>query len=908
MSACPACASPLPLTARFCASCGAANPAVSSANDLEETRLDAGFRQTVRHAGSGAGRSQPSSASAGRFDPGDVLVERYRIVGLLGKGGMGEVYRADDLKLGQPVAIKFLPPAFSANPGILARFHNEVRLARQITHRNICRVHDIGEVDGEPYLTMELVGGENLASLLRRIGRLPAERGIQIARQLCAGLSAAHELGVLHRDLKPENVMIDGRGIARITDFGLAAIGSELPRGDVRSGTPAYMAPEQIEGREVTVRSDLYSLGLVLYEMFTGALAFQPAGTLAELAEQRREAVITHPSQVIAELDPAVERVILRCLDPVPGQRPSSALAVAASLPGGDPLAAALAAGETPSPEMVAAAGPREGLKPAVAWGLMAALVLAALGSAALARRRDVLSFVPMERPPEAAIEKARAALAALGAGAPPADYAFGFQGDDSPLQWLKEHVPGRSRWEELRDGRFGAVSFWYRQSPQALDPDNIAGMVHEDEPDPFAVSGGVRIRLDEGGRLEAFDRVPDQVRDPAAPAPAEFDWKTAFDLAGLDFARFTPIDPVWLPPVAADRRLAWQGALPAGVDVPLRVEAASENGRPVWFELVYPWSRPGRMAPPEPAAAQRLALDVNIATLVVALACAAWLARKNLVSGRGDRRGAFRLGSWLVGSMVLCWALNANHLPSAAAEWSSFVQGTALALFIGALVWTLYIALEPSVRRHWPGTLVGWTRLLSGRWRDPIVGRDLLVGSCAAALLALAREISELLSEGLGRDRQPVIHALLPLAGPRAFLAWPLAQQVSAFLMPMLILLMLVGFRALLKRERTAIVAVAAVFIPLIGILSMGDTPAPIAFSVAAVLAVSFLFLLVRFGLLALVAMGYVATLLDEFPLTLDSSRWWFGGSAALLGLVFAFGVLGLRASLAGRRTPGEA
>ena len=135
---------------------------------------------------------------------------------------MGEVYRADDLKLGHPVALKFLPKDLADDPRRLQLFHDEVRLARQVSHPNVCRVHDIGEVDGQHFLSMEYIDGEDLRGLLRRIGRLPKDKGIEIAQQLCMGLAAAHEKGVLHRDLKPANIMLDGRGQVRITDYGLA--------------------------------------------------------------------------------------------------------------------------------------------------------------------------------------------------------------------------------------------------------------------------------------------------------------------------------------------------------------------------------------------------------------------------------------------------------------------------------------------------------------------------------------------------------------------------------------------------------------------------------------------------------------------------------------------------------------
>ena len=167
-------------------------------------------------------------------------------------------------------------------------------MARQVSHPNVCRVYDIGEVEGHTFLSMEYVDGEDLASLLRRIGRFPQDRGLEIARQICAGLAAAHERGVVHRDLKPANVMLDGAGKVRITDFGLAGVSGE----SIRAGTPAYMAPEQLAGGEVTARSDIYALGLVLYEIFTGQRALE-GRNLAELIDRREQSGITPPSALV---------------------------------------------------------------------------------------------------------------------------------------------------------------------------------------------------------------------------------------------------------------------------------------------------------------------------------------------------------------------------------------------------------------------------------------------------------------------------------------------------------------------------------------------------------------------------------------------------------------------------------
>src|SRR5271165_4336283 len=278
MPPCSTCGTDLPASGRFCSACGAPSISPDDVATLDAAALDfptATSPLPPRAASSSSSRTSSSAEhfGEGRFLPGRLLAGRYRIIALLGKGGMGEVYRADDLTLGQAVAMKFLPDEASRDEGLLERFRNEVRIARRVSHPNVCRVYDVGDVDGQTFFTMEYVDGEDLASLLRRIGRLPADKALEIARQLCAGLAAAHSKGVLHRDLKPANIMLDGRGQVVITDFGLAGVADQIPGSDVRSGTPAYMAPEQLEGKEVNAKSDIYSLGLVLYEIFTGRRA-----------------------------------------------------------------------------------------------------------------------------------------------------------------------------------------------------------------------------------------------------------------------------------------------------------------------------------------------------------------------------------------------------------------------------------------------------------------------------------------------------------------------------------------------------------------------------------------------------------------------------------------------------------
>ncbi|HNX50473.1 MAG TPA: serine/threonine-protein kinase, partial [Thermoanaerobaculaceae bacterium] len=379
--------------------------------------------------------ASPSMPSiGGRFAVGTVIAQRYAITELLGRGAMGEVYRAQDQSLRQPVALKFLPVQLSLDPSFMRRVYEEVRLSRKVSHPNVCRVHDIGETDGQPFISMEYIEGEDMASLLRRIGRLPGEKALEIARQVCAGLAAAHAAGVLHRDLKPANVMFDREGRAHIADFGVAIAREAATKGEI-AGTPAYMAPEQLAGQEATERSDLFGLGIVLYELFTGRQPFGGA-TLVEIRRRQRETDPMPPSQLARDIDPQVERVILQCLSRDPEQRPPSALAVLVALSGGDPMAAALAAGQTPSPQMVAASPVRGALRPAIAWACAAA-VLVSLGIYhTLGSRISFVEHAAPRLPPAALATKAREVLTELNLGDQWTGEAYGYDYDDDAIRF----------------------------------------------------------------------------------------------------------------------------------------------------------------------------------------------------------------------------------------------------------------------------------------------------------------------------------------------------------------------------------------------------------------------------------------------------------------------------------------
>jgi tetratricopeptide (TPR) repeat protein len=249
------------------------------------------------------------------LEPGTTFADRYEVLGALGCGGMGEVYRVLDREIGEEVALKLLRAEITLDPRLVERFRNELKFARRITHPNVCRVYHFGEHAGAYYITMELVAGEDLTSLLRRSGPLEATKVVAIARQVCAGLAEAHRHEVVHRDLKPQNVMIDRQGRVRVMDFGIARhLGTAgMTETGMIVGTPEYMAPEQIDGTGLDARSDVYAVGVMLFEMTTGRPPFEGPTPLA-VAVQHQTAAPPDPRALNAVIPDALAQLILTCL------------------------------------------------------------------------------------------------------------------------------------------------------------------------------------------------------------------------------------------------------------------------------------------------------------------------------------------------------------------------------------------------------------------------------------------------------------------------------------------------------------------------------------------------------------------------------------------------------------------
>jgi len=290
---CPRCQGDNPDTTRFCGYCGE-NIFTSRAANPTET-LQTPLRELQR---------------------GHLFAERYEIIEQLGKGGMGVVYRVHDQKIHEDVAIKILKPEIASEKNTISRFNNELRLARKITNKSICKMYDLNEYQGLQFITMEYVPGEDLKSFIRRSGQVSIGKAISIAKQLCQGLHEAHDLGVIHRDLKPSNIMIDTEGNAKIMDFGIARSTESkgITEAGVIIGTPEYMSPEQVEGDEVDPRSDIYSLGVILYELVTGRTPFE-GKTPMSVALKHKTSKPQKPQELNTQVPEVLNRLILKCLE-----------------------------------------------------------------------------------------------------------------------------------------------------------------------------------------------------------------------------------------------------------------------------------------------------------------------------------------------------------------------------------------------------------------------------------------------------------------------------------------------------------------------------------------------------------------------------------------------------------------
>jgi serine/threonine-protein kinase len=683
------------------------------------------------------------------------------------------------------------------------------------------------------------------------MGRPSHDKAVEIARQLCLGLGAAHEVGVLHRDLKPANIMIDGRGRVRIADFGLAGLAKELADERAIAGTPAYMAPEQLRDGRVSTASEVYSLGLILHEVFTGQRVFD-THNVQELKRLHSESRITTPSTIVESLDPVVERVLTRCLDPDPSRRPQSAYAVLAALPGGDPLAAALAAGETPSPELVADAGEHGVLNPRVGIPAMLITVVLFLTVAFLSGE----SLQVLNRSASELSVLADQAYEDLVGGELPRFKGGGFF----------RPIPDSLNLEpEFQD----QIYYWKRWSPRPMTSDEFhaefltVGQLTQLGP----LDAGVV--LDRSGHVRGFRTVlADSAFVEGEPSPA-----MVFDAMGLASSDYSVVDHI-----EPSTDIEWIRTVGSG---PQSIRAEFRGGSLVQLtaqELPVDTGETFLNTTQTPFAP----LPFTILFMLVPILLAALLAWRNLRVGRGDRRGAnLFAGVVFVGYMVESVLAVSLDQMSLSLLLNRLVNDSPIghALFHASLVWIQYIAIEPYLRRVRPTALVSWARMVSHRWRDPILGRDVLAGLFLGAIMTMLQYAAGriLLSiHGQLFFRDVLSHErMLSLGSTSHALAW--WAYAVAFAAPAVMMLMVIYLLLVLVLRRDSLAIGAIPLLTLVPAVFLGLTT-PVWYNAAQGLLVAgaLIIAVMRFGVLAGVMVMFTLLLANSLPWALSPAKWY--------------------------------
>jgi serine/threonine-protein kinase len=594
-------------------------------------------------------------------------------------------------------------------------------------------------------------------------------------------------------------------------------------------------------------------------------------------------------------MDSNVERLILRCLEKNPASRPRSALQVAAALPGHNPLSAAIAAGETPSPEMVAAAGGEGSLSAAQAWALLAAIFAGLVLFAFLAQHAVLPNLLPPGKPPEVLSEQARQIAARLGYSAPSADSSYWFGVDPGYFRY-SSRLSAPQRYRSLSSEFPFPMQFWYRQSPFPLRT-AYPFAVTANNP-ALSFSGEWEISMDSDGRLNYFAAIGSPDKNPAN-AGATLDWQPLFAAAELTLQQSRPLEPRVLPDVPSNRTFAWETTAHGKT---LQVQGASYLDRIVFFRVFAPWAGPERARPAQPDFASRFGFAFFVTTVFALLAVCFLFARKNLKQGRGDRHGAARVASAIFAVLFLGQALATHYTADAGWIFVWFLLCSGLALTNAIQFALLYVALEPYVRRTWPEILISWSRLVAGGWNNPLVGRDVLIG----VLFGIA-----MLVASFARIALPY---WLPAAG--VTVGWQGSWRgPSAFLgsisSNILVIMSAVGSLAVVfvvaKITRSKIVAFIFGGLFAVGTTLLGEN-LPVEMLVAPVMAILWLFCLMRVGLLSLCVSLFVLHTLTDGVLTFDWSRWYAWRGLTEIVIVSAIALYGFAVALGGRSPFGGA
>jgi hypothetical protein len=525
---------------------------------------------------------------------------------------------------------------------------------------------------------------------------------------------------------------------------------------------------------------------------------------------------------------------------------------------------------------MVAAAGEGEGLSRRVALPVFVAALAGMAACYALALRIDPLERMRPELNADVLAQKAREAIRAMGYSDRAGDEAYGFGWDNA---YISRAITGDSpaSWRDLVVQRPSPLYFWYRRSQHPLTGQYFhhdlltPGIVALDDPAPIT-PGMMQLTLDHRGVVTSFEAIPPQVQEPPAD-PTAVDWDALLALTEVDRATLVAATPQWHWLATPDARVAWTGTWP-GSDLPLRVEAASLYGRPVALQLIGPWTRPWRTVADGGDSGGTAIIAIYFVLVLCVVIGGSVLASRSLREGRGDRTGALRLATAVTAALWVLW-LCQTHFSTSIGTVAMFFLAIVTTVFYGVLFWALYLALEPFVRRHWPQTLVSWTTILSGRLRDPIVGRDVLFGVALGALIAL------LIRGTLVYTNTPLWSSTDLLGGTRQVAGYVTMQTIYAVRSALFFFYLLFLLRLLLRNQWAAALA----FVTLFAVLDALDSPRPIFEGATTFLYFSLLSAAVlRWGLTTLSVSLLVATLLANVPATSDLSAWYAGATAFAL------------------------
>jgi serine/threonine-protein kinase len=523
---------------------------------------------------------------------------------------------------------------------------------------------------------------------------------------------------------------------------------------------------------------------------------------------------------------------------------------------------------------MVAAAGGTRVASARIAAAAAGWIAISTLFIAVLYQRVMIVNRVPSPKPPAALQDRAAEALARLGYTDTPAATAWGMGLSLDYARFIERTSTAPDRWDALDTARPETLFLWYRTSPRPLVPTGQTNGVTAMNP-PLTASGMTLSVVDASGRLSEFLAVPPPF-ETETPAASPTRWDVLFEAAGLPMEAFTSVTPRVVPPVHASERRAWEGSLPQQPDQVFRVEAAAFAGRPVYFAITGPWTVSARSAPRAASGFAAFTGSIEALMMPMLMLAGVVLARRNLRLGRGDRGGAVRAAGAVFVAAMIGWLLRPHVMPLGF-EVSRMFAAIGGALFDAGVLWVTYLGLEPYVRRHAPDSLIGWTRLVAGNWRDPRVGYDVMFGVATGLAMTVFYAIHNVVPPLFGRpEPMPMtIGDASMLRGTRDVLAYLFTRIGTGIQGGMLCVVGVVALRMLLPRAWLATLAAIVIFTP-VAIAGMFPDGTPILDLVMGALLIAvFVHAIVRIGLLAAVAALTTHFVLLRAPITLEFSSW---------------------------------